>query len=102
MTLVHRLGSTKTGLVGSLDLSQAPKTANVHVPWDLHGILEFSACTGLEHGKPRGQWRLSEEDVQAFCEALKIKPIRRQLAPLKQRKPKTAAVDPRQLALVSK
>lgn len=100
--LVHRLGSRKYGLVGTLVLTASPKTSRVTVPWDLHGIIEFSATSGLEVGKPRGQWRLSEEDVAAFCEALKIKPIARKLAPLKPRKPKLESVDPRQLSLVEK
>ena len=102
VTLLHRFGGQKDGLDAALDTTQPPKTAKVLVQWDLHGVLEFSAMTGLEHRNPRGQWRLSDEDVQAFCWALKVRPIRRKLAPLKERTPKQKKADPRQLSLVSK
>ena len=102
VTLVHKFGGTKAGLVGTLDMSQQPKTAKVHVAWDLHGLLIFSAASGYEHGRPRGPWRVSDDDVAAFCEALKIKPIVRKVSPLKERKPKPEKHDPRQLSLVSK
>lgn len=100
--LVHRLGSRKLGLVGTLERTASPKTSRVAVPRDLHGALVFNALTGLEVGNPRGQWRLSPEDVDAFCEALGVRPVQRKLGPLKSRKPKTPPPDPRQLSLVSR
>ena len=101
VTLIHSMGGKKEGLTGELFKEGAGnKTSKVFVNWPLHGELCFSAVTGLESGKPRGQWKLSPEDVAAFCEAIGLRPAARALKPLKPRKKKQAPIDPRQTSFL--
>lgn len=105
VTLRHRFGGTKEGLTGELVIAgKGGGTSKVSVFWPLNGILIFSALTGLEVGSPRGPWRLSEEDVAAFCEELGLKPAARSERPSKRRPPDRTRLkaDPRQLHLVEK
>jgi hypothetical protein len=102
VTIQHYGGGVKDTLEGELFGEDKPKTAKVHVYFGLGEWLIFNAMTGLSHGQPRGQWKLSELDRQAFCDFMGVKPKRRTLAPLRGRKPKAAKVDPRQLPLVTR
>lgn len=104
VTLLHRLGSTKSGLAGDLLVSgKGGGTSKVSVHWPLDGILLFSALTGRESGSPHGPWRLSDEDVEAFCAELKLKPALPKARPRKTAVHRTRCKpDPRQLSLVDK
>jgi len=104
VTLLHRLGSTKLGLEGELILGgKNGKTSKVSVRWPLDGVLLYSALTGLEVGSPHGPWRLSPEDVAAFCAELGLKPTAPRLRERKTAVHRTRCKpDPRQLSLVGK
>jgi hypothetical protein len=84
VTLLHRFGGMKEGLTGLLAIEGSKNLASkVYVDWPLNEQLVFVAATGRMHKRPRGTWRLSEEDVNAFCEAAKIPPqYKKPLRPL--------------------
>jgi hypothetical protein len=85
VVLVHHMGSKRLGLVGLLE-RVGGKRFRVYVKWPLHDVLVFNAQTGREHGRPRGPWRLSDEDVEAFCKVAGIsKKTVKPLAPLRPR-----------------
>lgn len=97
--LLHRFGGSKEGLSGELILLGKGR---VSVFWPLNGVLLFSALTGLEVGAPRGPWRLSEEDVAAFCKELGRNPVVAPARASKRRPPDRTRLkpDPRQLRLM--
>lgn len=95
VTLLHHFGGTRTGLIGVLAIEgNRGGASKVLVNWPLAGEVVFNARTGREHKRPRGAWRLSKEDVAAFCAMAGTKPIAaKPLAPLKGRGGKTIDKD---------
>ncbi len=76
VTLLHHFGGKREGLTAILVKEGGKGQASkVLVSWPLSGEMVFNARTGREHKKPRAPWRLSKEDVEAFCEMAGTKPI---------------------------
>jgi len=104
VTLIHRGGGQKLGLTGELIRSgKNGKTSKVSVVWPLNGVLLFSALTGREVGSPRGPWRLSDDDTEAFCGDLGLKPTAPKPSRSKKYPSKTRIQpDARQLSLAER